>query len=109
MVTPRISAIVFVLLLIGVLASAGVALAAWLGPMSAHGTNVLHVGGNVVQVGPGRDFVLKTDTDEEMNFVCTVDCRASLRHIVRHEKEDAHTDVYYVQGSNHEWLVIDVD
>jgi len=105
----RISATIFVLLLIGGLAGTGVAIASWLGPMSAHGTNVLHVGGTVVRVGPEKNFAFKTDANEEMAFVCTTSCRASLRHLVRHVKEKAHTDVYYVQGANHEWLVIDVD
>ena len=43
MIFTRIGAAIFVLLLIGSLAFAGVAVAAWLGPMSAHGTNVIHV------------------------------------------------------------------
>lgn len=105
----RIGAAIFVLLLIGGLAVTGIALASWLGPMSAHGTNVLHVGGTVVQIGPEKNFVFKTDAEEEMTFVCNTDCRASLRHLVRHVKEKAHTDVYYVPGANHQWLVIDVD
>lgn len=107
--TPRIGAAIFVVLLIGVLTCAGVVIAAWLGPMSAHGTNVMHVGGNIIQVGPDRNFVFETDTNEKLAFVCSTDCRASLRHLVRHVKEKAHTDVYYIQGPNHELLVRDVD
>jgi hypothetical protein len=109
MIFTRIGAAIFVLLLIGSLAFAGVAVAAWLGPMSAHGTNVMHVGGDVIHVGPGKNFVLETPTGKEMAFVCSTDCRASLRHLQRHLKEEAHTDVYYVQGPNHELLVVDVD
>jgi hypothetical protein len=107
--TPRIGATIFVFLLIGILAWAGVAAAAWLGPMSAHGTNVMHVGGDVLQVGPGKNFVFETDTKEKLAFVCSTGCRASLRHLQRHVKEKAHTDVYYIQGPDHELLVKDVD
>jgi hypothetical protein len=107
--TPRIGATIFVLLLIGVLAYAGVAVAARLGPMSAHGTNVMHVGGDVIQVGPGKNFVFETDTKEKLAFICSTDCRASLRHLQRHVKEKAHTDVYYILGPGHELLVKDVD
>ncbi len=109
MIFTRIGAAIFVLLLIGSLAFAGVAAAAWLGPMSAHGTNVMHVGGNVIHVGPGKNFVLETATGNEMAFACSTGCRASLRHLQRHFKEQAHTDVYYVRGPNHELLVVDVD
>jgi len=77
--------------------------------MSAHGTNVMHVGGVVMQVGPGKSFVFETDTKEKLDFVCSTDCRASLRHLVRHAKEKVHTDVYYILGPNHELLVKDVD
>jgi hypothetical protein len=107
--TPRICVSIFVLLLIGVLTFAGVTVAAWLGPMSAHGTNVMHVGGDVLQVGPGKNFVFETDTKEKLAFVCGTGCRASLRHLQRHVKEKAHTDVYYIQGPDHELLVKDVD
>lgn len=107
--TPRISAAIFVVLLIGILGSAGVALVSWIGPMSTHGSNVLHVGGDVIEVGPGRNFLFETDAKKQLSFVCRTDCRASLRHLVRHVKEKAHTDVYYVLGPDHELLVRDVD
>jgi hypothetical protein len=109
MTSTRTSAAIFVILLIGCLAIAGIALAAWLGPMSAHGTNVMHVGGKITQMESGRNFDFTTDADKQMTFVCTTGCRASLRHLVRHVKEKAHTDVYYVQGPNNELLVVDVD
>lgn len=109
MIATRIKATIFVLLLIGIFSAAGIAIAAWLGPMSAHGTKVMHVGGVVLNVGPGKNFVFKTDGNKQMAFVCDTNCRASLRHLVRHVKEKAHTDVYYIQGPNHELLVMDVD
>lgn len=109
MIFTRIGAAIFVLLLIGSLTFAGVAIAAWLGPMSGHGTDVLHVGGDVVQVGPGKNFVFETTAGEKMSFVCGTDCRASMRHLERHVKEKAHTDVYYIQGPNHVLLAVDAD
>ncbi len=109
LIFTRIGAAIFVLLLIGSLAFAGVAAAAWLGPMGAHGMNVMHADGDVIQVGPGKNFVLETATGQKMAFVCGTGCRASLRHLQRHLKEKAHTDVYYVQGPNHELLVVDAD
>jgi len=109
MFSARMGATIIVLLLVGGLAFTGVALASWLGPMSAHGTDVMHVGGKVTQVGPGKDFMFETDTNEKLAFVCGANCRASLRHLVRHVKEKAHTDVYYVPGPNRELLVVDVD
>ncbi|MBV9230944.1 MAG: hypothetical protein JOZ18_16660 [Chloroflexi bacterium] len=109
MISTRIGAAIFVLLLMGSLVLAGIAMAAWLGPISGHGTNVLHVGGDVVQVGPGKNFVFQTTTGEKMAFVCGTGCRASMRHLERHLKEKAHTDVYYVQGPNHELLALDAD
>ena len=107
--TPRIGAVVFVLLLIGSLTFAGIEVTAWLGPMSSHGMNVMHVGGYVLQVAPDKNFVFETDAKEKLAFVCGTNCRASLRHLQRHVKEKAHTDVYYFQGPNHELLVMDVD
>lgn len=109
MISARAGATIIVLLLVGTLSIVGVGLAAWLGPMSAHGTNVMHVGGKVLEVQPNRDFVFETDENVKMSFVCITTCRASLRHLVRHVKEKAHTDVYYVQGPGSVLQVIDVD
>lgn len=109
MFAPRVRAAIFVLLLIGVLASTGVVLLAWLGPASAHGTNVMHVGGYVTHLGPGKDFLFETDSGQTMAFACDSDCRASQRHLLRHLKEKAHTDVYFIAGPGREWLVVDVD
>jgi hypothetical protein len=109
MISARMSAIIIVLALVGGLAFTGVVMTAWLGPMSAHGTNVLHVGGKITEVGPGKDFVFETNTHQQLDFVCDKNCRASLRHLIRHVKEKAPTDVYYVKGPGRELQVIDVD
>lgn len=109
MLLNRAGAVVCIILLIGGFAIAGITLTAWVGPMSIHGTNIKHEGGTVVKVGPDKDFVFKTEAGEELSFVCNTGCRASLRHLLRHLKEKAHTDVYYVQGPGHELLAVDVD
>jgi hypothetical protein len=109
MIFARTGAVIFVILLLGSLTWAGVAVASWLGPMSAHGTNVMHVNGQVTNVGPGRDFTFKTAAGTKMSFVCTGDCRASQRHLVRHLKEKAPTDVYYIPSPNHQLVVVDAD
>jgi hypothetical protein len=105
----RVGAVTFVLLLVGGLSFGGVTVASWLGPMSAHGTNVMHVGGKVVSVGPDKNFVFESAAGEKLAFVCGTGCRASQRHLLRHVKEKANTDVYYVKGPNQELIVVDVD
>jgi hypothetical protein len=109
MIFARTSAVIFVILLLGSLTWAGVAVASWLGPMSAHGTNVMHVNGLVTNVGPGKDFTFMTADGAKMSFVCNTNCRASQLHLVRHLREKASTDVYYIPGPNHELVVIDAD
>jgi hypothetical protein len=109
MMFTRTGATIFVLLVLGSLSIAGIAATAWFGPMLTHGTNVMHVDGIVTYVQPNRDFIFETADGDKLPFVCTANSRASLRHLTRHLKEKAHTDVYYVQGPNHELLVVDVD
>lgn len=109
MLSTRARAIIFVLLLIGGLASLVTWMVVWLGPVSAHGADVMHAAGDVISVGPDKNFVLETATGQKITFVCGIGCRASSRHIQRHLKEKAHTDVYYVQGPHDELIVVDAD
>jgi hypothetical protein len=110
MTFTRMAAAFIVFLLIGVLALAGVAGTAWLGPIMGHGTNVMHTSGKVVEVGPGKNFVLlETKTGTKKAFTCGTDCRASTRHLQRHLKEGANTDVYYVLGANQVLVAKDAD
>lgn len=109
MLSTRARAIIFVFLLIGGLASLMTWMVAWLGPVSVHGTNVIHAAGDVISVGPDRNFVLETATSQKLSFVCSTGCRASSRHLLRHLKEKAHTDVYYIQGPHNELLAVDAD
>jgi amino acid transporter len=109
MLSTRARAIIFVFLLIGGLASLVTWMVAWLGPVSAHGIDVMHAAGDVISVGPDKNFVLETAAGQKITFVCGTSCRASSRHLQRHVKEKAHTDVYYVQGSRNELVVVDAD
>ena len=106
---PRIAAAIVVLLLIGSLSLACVGGVAMIGPMFAHGDNVAHADGKIVSIGPGRNFVLDTASGQHLAFQCMDQCRASLGHMQRHLREHAHTDVYYIQGSNKSLMALNVD
>jgi hypothetical protein len=108
MAFPRITAGIFVLILIGILSLAGIGAVQWIGPIVAHGRNVEHADGTIIAIGPGRNFTLKT-AQQILAFQCGNQCRASLGHLQRHLNEKAHTDVYFMQGENNVLLVIDVD
>ena len=109
MIFPRVVAALFVLLLVGTLAAACVGGLALFGPMLAHGNYVEHADGKIVSIGPGRNFVLETETGTPLHFQCGSQCRASLLHMQRHLRESAHTDVYYVTGAKNILLAVDVD
>ena len=106
---PRITAAIFVLLLIGSIALVSIGAVALLGPAFAHGTNVSHADGKIVAIGPGRNFILETAAGQHLSFRCEAQCRGSLGHLQRHMNEKAHTDVYYIQGPNKSLMVLDVD
>ena len=109
MAFPRMSAAIFVFLLVGSLALVCVGGVAFLGPTLAHGNNVEHADGKIIALGPGMNFVLKTASGQNLHLQCGNQCRASLGHLERHLHEHAHTDVYYMVGPNNSLLVMDVD
>lgn len=106
---PRVAALICVVLLIGSIAIASIGAVALFGPVLAHGNNAEHAAGQIVAIGPGDDFVLKTANGQSMAFQCAAQCRASLGHLQRHLREHAHTDVYYIQGPGNALMVLDVD
>jgi hypothetical protein len=106
---PRIAAAIFVCLLIGVISLVCVGVVALVGPMFAHGENVAHTDGKIISIGPGKDFVLETASGQHFVFQCTSQCRASLGHMQRHLRERAHTDVYFVLGSDNNLMALNVD
>jgi hypothetical protein len=108
-VFPSIAAAIFVLLLIGTLALVCVGGVALIGPMFSQGDNAAHADGKIVSIGPGRNFVLDTASGQRLAFQCMEQCRASLWHMQRHLREQAHTDVYYILGPNKSLMALDVD
>ncbi len=106
---PRLLAAFSVLSLIGVLSLSCILGVALIGPALSHGDHVAHAAGQIVSIGPGRNFVLLTDTGQRLAFQCTAQCRASLGHMLRHLSEHAHTDVYYIQGASKTLMALDVD
>lgn len=64
MIFPRASAVVFLLLLTGAFLFAGITGVVWLGTLNIQGTNIMHADGKVIQVGPGKDFVLELETGQ---------------------------------------------
>ncbi len=95
--------------LIGALSLSCILGVAWVGPALSHGAHVEHGAGEVVELGPGKDFTLLTATSQRLVFRCGVECRASLAHMQRHLGEHAHTDVYYIEGTDTRLTALDVD
>ena len=106
---PRIAAAICVILLIGSIALASIGAVALFGPVLTHGNNSEHAAGQIIEIGPGENFILKTATGTSMSFECAEQCRASLGHMQRHLREHAHTDVYYINGPGNALMVLDVD
>ncbi len=109
MVIPRITAAIFVFLLIGSLGLASVIGVALVGPTMAHGNNVKHDAGTIIALGPGTDFVLETAQGQDLHFHCSNRCLNMAGHLQRHLREHAHTDVYYVQQGQQNLVAVDVD
>ena len=106
---PRVGAAIFVFLLIALLAIGGIVLVNEVGPSLVHGTMAQHNSGKIVKIGPGRDFLLETGTQQKIHFTCSARCLTQLNHMQRHLTEKANTDVYYILGMNNTLVAIDVD
>ena len=106
---PRLAALFYVVVLIGSISALSILGIAWAGPALGHGTHVEHAAGEIVALGPGKDFTLLTATGRRLSFRCESGCRASLAHLQRHMSEQAHTDVYYIEGPGTSLMALDVD
>jgi hypothetical protein len=109
---PRITAVIFLLLLIAGLSFVCLDTMNLLAPPHADSSHVEHVEGIIVQMGvnrSGMDFVLETANGQRMHFQCDNPCHASPWHIERHLQEHADTDVYYVEKPGNSLLAMDVD
>ncbi len=109
MTYSRLSAAVFVFVLIVMVSLIGIGGVMWFGPTFLHGTNVEHDDGRILSIGPNMDFVLLTAQGQMVHFQCSARCRGALHHMERHLTEKAHTDVYFRQDTNKNLVAIDVD
>ncbi len=107
---PRLTAAVFVLLLIGCFALIGIGSVALVGPEMTHSVTAEHDAGTIMTIRSDMSsFTLKTTNGKQVRFQCSGQCKVALNHMVRHESEKAHTDVYYVEKANNIFLALDVD
>ncbi|MHB8599055.1 MAG: hypothetical protein ACYDER_19860 [Ktedonobacteraceae bacterium] len=109
---PRVTAVLFLLLLIGGLSLMCIGTLHLLAPSYSYGSNVEHMKGEIVQMEENRsgmDFVLETANRQLIHFQCASLCHASPLHIERHLREHAETDVYYVEQPGNSLLAVDVD
>ena len=112
---PRITAVLFLLLLIGGLSFVCIDTMKLLAPPHVSSSNVEHVEhveGIIVQMAvtrSGMDFVLETANGQQMHFQCDSPCQASAGHVERHWREHADTDVYYMEKPGDNLLAVDVD
>ena len=106
---PRITAAVFVLLLIGCFALIGIGSVALVGPDMTHSVMTDHDAGTIMTIRSDMSFTLKTASGHQVSFQCSDHCKVALNHMMRHEFEKAHTDVYYVEEANDIFIALDVD
>ncbi|MGH2509036.1 MAG: hypothetical protein ACRDHZ_16770 [Ktedonobacteraceae bacterium] len=106
---PRLLATLCVLVLIGGISLICLLGIAWGGPALSHGTHVEHAAGEIVALGPDKNFTLLTAVGKRLTFQCGPECHASLAHMQRHMSESAHTDVYYIEGPDASLMALDVD
>ena len=112
---PRITAVLFLLLLIAGLSFICIDTLNLLALPHVSGSNVEHVEhveGIIVQMAvtrSGMDFVLETANGQQMYFQCDNPCHASPWHVERHLEEHAETDIFYVETPGKTLLAMDVD
>jgi hypothetical protein len=108
MTYPRVTAAIFVLLLIGCFALIGVVGVALVGPEMTHSLQAEHEAGTIVAISTDS-FTLKMSNGKQVSFQCVGSCKEALQHMGRHETEKAHTDVYYTEVANNIFRALDVD
>ena len=109
---PRITAVLFLLLLIAGLSFVCIDTLNLLAPPYTYSSHVEHVEGIIIQMGAsksGMDFVLETANGQHIHFQCDNPCHAAQWHVERHLLEHANTDVYYVEKPGNSLLAVDVD
>jgi hypothetical protein len=113
MTSSRISALISVMLLIGLLSVVGIYLVLAAGiaithPSHSPGSQVEHSAGFIDAIGSNQSFTLTEANGKQVQFVCSAHCLQSESHMLRHKIEHAKTDVYYIREGN-QLVAIDVD
>jgi hypothetical protein len=108
---PRVKALIFTVLIIGVVSFAAIKAYSYVMPMLDHGTMAQHDDGTVVSMNAGGTVLtLKSAVSGKMvEYECSARCRSQIQHIRRHITEKAHTDVYFIQQGTGLPVAIDVD
>ena len=109
MLYSRASALVLAFALILLLSLGGIALMLGIGTTITHGRTVEHSAGVIVQMSQDEELVLLTASGEREQFRCVQRCLIDRGHIVRHIREHAHTDVYYIEMPDRTLMATDVD
>lgn len=107
MAFPRVTAVIFLILLIGSLSLLCIGATTLINPLI--GAHVEHVEGKVVAIKSNMDFVLETAVGEHLYFHCSSSCREAVRHLQRHFYEQAATEVFYEKGPDRSLLALDID
>ena len=118
MAFPRVSAVAFLIFLIGSLSLLCIGVIALHRPAVSADSDqytIESAEGEIVAIGPigptgpEMDFVLKTATGQYLHFRCASSCQASVGHLQRHFYEQATTYVYYVEEPGKTLLALNVD
>ncbi|TMC17571.1 MAG: hypothetical protein E6J31_08855 [Chloroflexi bacterium] len=109
MAFPRVSAVIFLVLLIGSLSLLCMGVFALYQTTETHQNNEEYVEGKIVAIGSKMDFELVTEAGQHLHFSCSNSCRAFMTHMQRHFYEHAMTYVFYVEGSKNHLIAVDVD
>ena len=109
LLSPRLTAALTVLLLIGGLALAAMKGTALAGTYLNSDTNTGHDAGKIVRIDGDINFWLRTASGKTVEFECSERCKVALPHMLRHEREHASTDVYFVRLMNNTLMALDVD
>jgi len=108
---PRMKAIIFTVLIIGIVSFAAIEVYARVMPTLDHGSIAQHDDGTIVSMNASNTVLtLKSAVSGKMvEFECSARCLSQIQHIRRHITEKAHTDVYFIQQGAGLPLAIDVD
>ena len=108
-VVCNILAILIVFQLFGLATWAGIGVVTLLRPSLGHVAHIQHVNGIIVSIGSDQSFTLHTAAGKLLQFTCGSECHVSIPHLWRHLHEQAQTDIYYLEGSDHQLQALYVD